>query len=97
MQQEGPAPAAGMQPLRRATMQENSHAAGLGVQQSSTALALRSSSLALVASNAAEDVALLDEEEVPRAEHQLRQKVVHAALLHHDRMVGCEVMRCGVM
>lgn len=57
-------------------MQHDSHAAtGLDAQQSSTALALRPGSLALVPSNAAGDLALLEEEVVPRAEHQLRQKV----------------------
>ena len=56
----------------------------LGGHQSSTALALRpGSSQALVLSSGGNgEVALLDEADVPRAEHQLRQKVMlHTSLL----------------
>lgn len=70
------AAASGMHPPRRHTMEQDSHAApGVDVQQCSTELALRPGSLALVPSNAAGDLALLEEEVVPRAEHELRQKV----------------------
>lgn len=63
-------------------MQQDSQ---LGVQQSSTALALRpGGSQALVLSSGGGgggEVALLDEADVPRAEHQLRQKVMmHTSL-----------------
>lgn len=60
-------------------MQQDSQAA---MQQSSTAMALRSEgSQALVLSSAAGgELALLDEADVPRAEHQLRQKVMPSLL-----------------
>lgn len=46
------------------------------MQQDSTALALRTGgSQALVLSSGGGEVALLNEADVPRAEHQLRQKV----------------------
>ena len=67
--------------MRRSTVQQDSQAAGLGMQQSSTALALRpGGSQALVLSSAAGgELALLEEADVPRAEHQLRQKVMSAS------------------
>ena len=67
--------------MRRSTAQQDSQAAGLGMQQSSTALALRpGGSQALVLSSAAGgELALLEEADVPRAEHQLRQKVMSAS------------------
>ena len=76
--------------MRRSTTQQDSRAVGLGLQQSSTALALRSGgSQALVLSGAhGGELALLDEADVPRAEHQLRQKVMRAIsqVLSLDRL-----------
>lgn len=69
--------------MRRSSLQSDSQ---LSRQQSSTALALRpGGSQALVLSSSVGggggEVALLDEADVPRAEHQLRQKVMmHACL-----------------
>lgn len=55
-----------------------------GVQQFSTALTLRpgnSQALVLSSSSGGGEVAILDEADVSRAEHQLRQKVtMHASL-----------------
>ena len=74
--------ALGSSMTRRSTMQYDSQAAAPGMQQSNRALAVRPGNCqALVPSSAGRELATLDEgEDVPRAEHQLRQKV-HACCL----------------
>lgn len=59
---------------RRSSTQDTA----LALQQPSQAMVVRSGSSGLMPSSGAGEFALLDEEEMPKAEHQLRQKVLLA-------------------
>ena len=70
---------------RRSSTQDTA----LALQQPSQAMVVGSRSLGLIPSSSAVELALLEEADVPRAEHQLRQKVLHASLF--DCMALCNV------